>query len=142
MITSKSKFARCLYFSSSALARKIEKLAQESWDRVNLSPSHGYLLVLVLESPGIQPKAISEQLQLQPSTVTRLLEKLEEKKLLVRTSEGKLTNVYPTPKGKELWPKMQECISDFHSKCAILVGEQASVQLAQNMVAVADKFSD
>ena len=140
MNTSTSKFSQCLYFSSNALARKIEKLAQESWDKVNLSPSHAYLLMLTLENPGIQPKAISEQLQLQPSTVTRLLEKLEQKKLVVRTSEGKLTNVYPTPKAKELWPQMQECISEFNQNCELTIGEMDTKNLVKDIVKVADKF--
>jgi DNA-binding MarR family transcriptional regulator len=138
--TSTSKFSQCLYFSSNALARKIEKLAQESWDKVNLSPSHAYLLLLTLDNPGIQPKAISEQLQLQPSTVTRLLEKLEQKKLVVRTSEGKLTNVYPTPKARELWPEMQECLNDFKQNCDAAIGEVEIKTLVKDIVKVADKF--
>ena len=80
MKTTESKYCKCLYFTANALARKIEKLALESWSKIGLSPSHAYLLLLVLEEPGIQPTGIAEQLQLQPSTITRLLEKMEEKK--------------------------------------------------------------
>src|SRR6476659_4332535 len=116
MKTSSSKYAQCLYFTSAALARKVEKLATESWKKVNLSPSLAYLLMTVLDEPGIQPSNLSAEIQLQPSTVTRLIEKLEEKKLLVRTTEGKITNVYPTPKAKELHPKMKECLSHFYQK--------------------------
>src|SRR5829696_1696000 len=116
MKTSSSKYARCLYFTSAALARKVEKLAIESWKKVDLSPSHAYLLAAVLEEPGIQPTALSEHLQLQPSTITRLVEKLEEKKLVVRTTEGKITNVYPTPKAKELQPRMNSCMKEFSEK--------------------------
>ena len=83
MNTSASKYSQCLYFSSNALARKVEKLARESWKPVNLSPSHGYLLMMVLEDPGVQPGYLANHLQLQASTITRLVEKLEEKWLFV-----------------------------------------------------------
>src|SRR5580704_17360020 len=93
---SDSHYCQCMYFTTNALARKIERLAYRSLKKVNLSPSHAYLLMLVIAEPGIQPKALSEHLQLEPSTITRLIEKLEDKKLAIRACSGKLTSVYPT----------------------------------------------
>lgn len=140
MKTSCSKYAQCLYFTSAALARKIEKMATESWKKIGLSPSHAYLLQAVLEEPGIQPTALAEHLQLQPSTITRLIEKLEEKKLAVRTTEGKITNVYPTPKAKELQPKMLECMQDFLTRSAKALGREESAKLVQTLARTADKL--
>ena len=140
MKTSDSKYCKCLYFTANSLARKIDKLAQESWDKVDLSPSHAYLLMMVLEEPGIQPGLLADHLQLQPSTVTRLIEKLEEKKLLVRTTEGKMTNVYPSPKGKDLLPKLKECLNEFYSRYSAILGKDESAKLVQNMGKVADKL--
>ena len=99
-----------MYFVSNALAREIEKIAIASWKKVNLSPSHAYLLILVLEEPGMQPMALSEELHLQPSTITRLVEKLEEKKLLVRTTQGKMTNVFRCSCWCEQIPSMNTAI--------------------------------
>jgi DNA-binding MarR family transcriptional regulator len=130
----------CLYFTSSALARRVEKLATQSWKKVNLAPSHAYLLMTVLEEPGIQPTMLSNMLHLQPSTITRLIEKLEEKKLLVRTSEGKITNVYPTPKAKELGPKLKECLNHFYQKYCSLLGKEESNRLVEHMAKIADKL--
>jgi DNA-binding MarR family transcriptional regulator len=141
MKTSDSKYHQCLYFASNALARKIEKLAQESWSKVDLSPSHAYLLMLAIDQPGIQPTALAEHLQLQPSTITRLIEKLEEKKLLVRTTGGKLTNVYPTPKGKEIAPLLQECVNDFYNSYTAILGKEESAKLVQSIGKFADKLS-
>ena len=138
--TSESKYCKCLYFTANALARKIDKLAQESWNKVDLSPSHAYLLMMVIEEPGMQPSLIARHLQLQPSTVTRLIEKLEEKKLLVRTTEGKLTNVYPTPKGKELLPKLKECLNDFYASYTQIFGKEESTRLVQTIGKAADKL--
>ncbi len=140
MKTSDSKYCKCLYFTANSLARKIDKLAQESWSKVGLSPSHAYLLMMVLEEPGIQPGFLADHLQLQPSTVTRLIEKLEEKKLLIRTTEGKMTNVYPTPKGKELLPKLKECLNEFYTHYSAILGKEESAKLVQTMGKVADKL--
>src|SRR4051794_13203 len=106
-------YAGCVYFVSNALARKTEKLAIEAWKPAGLAPSHAYLLMLVLGDPGIQPGTLSEVLHLSPSTVTRFLDKLGEKKLVVRTTEGKITNVYPTPKAKDMQLLLQECVYNF-----------------------------
>ncbi len=142
MKTSESYFSQCLYFTSSALARKVEKLAIDTWKKVSLSPSHAYLLLVALEQPGVQPSFIADHLQLTPSTVTRLIEKLEEKKLVVRTTEGKLTNVYPTPKAKALLPALQSCQAEFYRNYSSILGREESNELSKNLARFSDKLSD
>lgn len=140
MKASESGYCRCLYFTSNALARKVDKLASETWKRVNLSPSHAYLLMLVIEQPGIQPKYLAGHLQLEPSTITRLMEKLETKKLLMRTTEGKLTNVFPTHRAKELLPKLKECLHEFYTRYSSILGKKESARFVQQMVQVSDQL--
>ena len=135
-----SRFSRCLYFSTGALARKVEKIAITTWKKIDLSPSHAYLLFMVLEMPGVQPGIIANEMRLTPSTITRLIEKLEEKKLVIRTTEGKITNVYPTPKGKELLPKMKSCIADFTKKYTDALGTDECVRMVQNINKLTDKL--
>lgn len=142
MKTSDSRYASCLYFTANALARKIEKLAAGIYQKIDLSPSHAYLLMLVIDEPGIQPTVIAQHLQLQPSTVTRLIEKLEDRKLLVRITEGKLTNVYPTPKGKEMQPVLKECVQEFHHQYTVILGKEESNRMVQNISRLADKLED
>lgn len=129
-----------MYFSANVLARKMEKLAGESWKKADLSPSHAYLLMIVIEEPGVQPGALANEMQLTPSTITRLIEKLEEKKLLVRTTGGKITNVYPTPKAKQMLPKLKECVNDFFNAYAKILGKEDSLRLLQNIHTLADKL--
>jgi MarR family transcriptional regulator, organic hydroperoxide resistance regulator len=136
-----SKYCKCMYFSSRALARRIEKLAIEAWKKVDLSPSHGYLLLLVIEEAGIGPSALADQLLLTPSTITRLIEKLEEKKLVVRASEGKTTQVYPTQKAKELYTRLKECLKDFYEKYSGILGKEESAKMVQGMNRITDKLT-
>ncbi|HEY1020040.1 MAG TPA: MarR family transcriptional regulator [Sediminibacterium sp.] len=140
MKTSESKFCSCLYFTTNALARKVEKLAVESWKKIGLAPSHAYLLKLVIDEPGMQAGVLAEQLQLTPSTITRLIEKLEEKKLVTRVTEGKTTNVFPTQKAKEMKPHIKQCIEEFHEKYVKILGKEESKQFIQNMNTMADKL--
>lgn len=142
MKTSDCKFSKCLYFTSNALARKVEKLAIESWKPVDLSPSHGYLLLLVLDNPGIQPGTIADQLQLTPSTISRLIEKLEERKLVVRTTEGKITNVYPSPKAKQLIPELQACVARSQASYSESLGNHDIKDLVKNMNLISDQLSE
>jgi DNA-binding MarR family transcriptional regulator len=139
---SDSTYSGCIYFATNALARKMEKIAVNAWKKVSLSPSHGYLLMLVLGEPGIQPTKLSEELHLEPSTITRLAEKLEEKKLLVRIVEGKQTNVYPTSKAKELLPKMKQCVADFYETYSVILGKDESGRLIKSINRIADKLAD
>lgn len=140
MKTSESKFCSCLYFTTNALARKVEKLAVESWKKIGLAPSHAYLLKLVIDEPGMQAGVLAEQLQLTPSTITRLIEKLEEKKLVTRVTEGKTTNVFPTQKAKEMKTQIKQCIEEFHEKYVKILGKEESKQFIQNMNTMADKL--
>ncbi|MEX6690439.1 MarR family transcriptional regulator [Danxiaibacter flavus] len=141
MKTNDCRYSECLYFSSAAFARQIEKLAQESWKPVDLSPSHAYMLMMIIEDAGIQPGILAENLMLTPSTITRLIEKLESKKLVVRTSEGKVTNVYPTPKAKELFPLLKQCSQKFNEAYSAILGREESSRLVQTMNKLTDKFT-
>ena len=130
-----------MYFVSNALARKVEKLSVAVWKKTNLSPSHAYLLMIVLDEPGAQPGTLSGELHLTPSTVTRLIEKLEEKKLVTRTTEGKMTNVYPTAKAKEMRSLLKECAEEFSKTYCAILGKEDSMKLVQGMIKIADKLA-
>lgn len=140
MKTSQSRFRHCMYFASNALARKVERLANESWQKVGLSPSHAYLLMTVIQEPGMQPGTLAGELQLKPSTITRLIEKLEDKKLAVRVTEGKITNVYATPKGRELLPQLSTCLNDFCEGYANILGKDASLKMVEDMNRLSDEL--
>jgi DNA-binding MarR family transcriptional regulator len=135
-----SKFCNCAYFVSAALSRKITRLAEKNWATSGLSPSIGYLLLAVLEDPGIQPGMLGQQLQLAPSTITRLIEKLEQKKLIIRANDGKLIYVYPTPKGKKLYMQLNNCRQAFSEEFDRLMGDEGTRKLLQDMQVVAERL--
>ncbi|MFA9463120.1 MAG: MarR family winged helix-turn-helix transcriptional regulator [Velocimicrobium sp.] len=89
----------CLFFSTTKLARELGKLADEAFSKTGLSPSHAVLLYIVNLKGGIQQKEIGEILHLTPSTITRLIDKLERKEYVEKQSEGKNIYLRTTIKG-------------------------------------------
>ena len=115
--------SECLYVTSGALARKVEKLAIEVWKPAGLPPSHAYLLLLVIHSDICYPSWISQDLMLSPSTVTRLMEKLEKMDLISRTPYEHLICISPTQKAWDLEPVLSECELTFERRCREIFGE-------------------
>ncbi|WP_138430845.1 MarR family winged helix-turn-helix transcriptional regulator [Fodinibius saliphilus] len=101
-----------LFFLAAAFSRKLSRQADEVFASVGLSSSHALLLLLVQNDPGIQPSVLAERLYLKPSTITRLVQKLERRELVERESEGRTTSVVSTAKGarvaKQIRSKWQE----------------------------------
>lgn len=109
----------CLYFQTNNLSRVLSRMADEAFRTVGLSTSHAFLLMKVSDEPGIQPSQLSEVLQLTPSTITRLIEKMEYQGYLERISEGRATRVEPTAECrtkvteiKKAWERLQETYRD------------------------------
>jgi DNA-binding MarR family transcriptional regulator len=99
----KNYYADNLYYTTTALCREVSNIAETAFMDMGLTPSDAYLIMVVNEKPNIQPTEISERILLAPSTITRMIEKLEKRDIVVRSQEGKYTYVAPTLKGKELY---------------------------------------
>lgn len=93
-------FDRCIYFSLNTLTRKINKIWQQEFERLGLSPSHGYLLFAIAEQPEATQKDLSEMMELDASTITRLMDKLEHKGFIEKLSRGKGARFAVTHEGK------------------------------------------
>lgn len=90
-------FERCLYFNVNALTRKVNRVWDQAFADLGLSPAHAYLLRLVLSKPGISQKEIAGELRLEKSTVTRFIDALEAKGYLKRNKVNRERIVSPTP---------------------------------------------
>lgn len=109
------KLNSCLFFSTTKLARVFGKIADEAFLKTGLSPSHALLLYLVNVNDGIQQKEIGETLHLTPSTITRLIEKLERKHLVSKKSEGKHVYLNTTTQGLALQDEIMNSWNRLHN---------------------------
>lgn len=135
-----SKYCGCLYYSANALSRLMTKMADEEFAITGLSSSYAFLLMTVNDKPGIQPKEISEQMQLTPSTITRLIEQMEQKKMVVRKSTGRTTEVYPTDKSKKIDKKIKEAWRSLYNRYSELIEEEEARKLTANIYAAVKKL--
>jgi len=142
MIKCDSKYCGCLYFSANAIARIITKLAEEEFSATGLTPSYAFLVMSINENPGIQPKDLSAEMLLTPSTITRLIEKLEHKNLVERKTVGKFTEVYPTEKSILLGNKIKESWMNLYKRYSEILGDEEGKNLTAQIYRAIKKLEE
>jgi MarR family transcriptional regulator, organic hydroperoxide resistance regulator len=131
-------FKGSLYFNAGALARAVEKLAIECWKPTGLSPSQGHILYYLIHWGDVTGSTvIARNLLLDPSTVTRLLEKLEKKALVYRFVYDGVWMVQASQEAWKLEPQITECEYTFRKRCIELLGENVS-ETCQLLAATTD----
>ncbi len=136
-----TRFSACLLFSANALARALTAMSEEEFGKLGLAYSHAYLLCEVNIRPGITPSELSTLLFLTPSTITRLIEKLEQKGLVTRQTEGKNTLVYPTPQGEALQPDIMATWVQMNARYSTIMPEADARMLTQQVFQAAQLLS-
>jgi DNA-binding MarR family transcriptional regulator len=129
-------FEECLYFNSNTLARTVSRIWTNAYRQVNLSPPHAFLLRLVLAKPGLFPREIADELNLSRSTITRFLDSLEKRKLLVRKPtdrDGRELRVYPTQVAKQIHQKLDDIGADLTKLMAKTVGKNELSQMVAEL---------
>ena len=104
-------------------------MADEEFSVTGLTSSYAFLLMTVNEKPGIHPKEISSYMQLTPSTVTRLIEKMEHRGYLTRNHVGRTTEVFPTQASIDLQPKIKEAWYKLYQRYSHILGKEQGDKL-------------
>jgi len=130
-------FDRCLYFNTNHLARTVGKIWRDAFDQVGLAPAHAYLIRLVLQQPGIAQREISNELNLEKSTITRFIDKMVDQGYLQRqsthSSNTKAQNIFPTNKAKNISDQLEEIGNSLFEKVGNTVGASTRDQLVKNI---------
>jgi len=121
-----SAYCNCLYFSISALNREFTRLADEEFAETGLSASHAFVLMNINSNPGKGPSEIAREMLLQPSTVTRFIDKLVLMQLVEKKSNGKYMQIYPTTKGKEKDMRVRKAWENLSKRYTRKLGEKFS----------------
>lgn len=119
----------CLFFNTNVLSRYLLKLAQKEFKELNISPAHASLMLMVYDAPGISPKHLSRQLHLSPSTITRFIDALEKKKLVIRTIKGKTAFISPSREGLRVKSAIAAAYKQLVEKYTKILGPDTSHQL-------------
>jgi len=109
-----SPYSGCILFMSNGFARAMAKVAEPYFAELGLSMTQAFLLMSVVREPGISAGTLAGEVLLDPSTVTRALDKMELKRLVYRESFRNTISVFPSPEGMKLekdaaaaWGKVQ-----------------------------------
>lgn len=121
----------CLFFSTSKLARAFGKTAEEAFGKMGISPSHAFILYLVNQAGSVHQKEIGERLYLMPSTITRFVEKLEGKKLVLRKTEGKNVIISSTKEGRDLQPEIMQAWNQLNNAYQDILTEDETNQFIE-----------
>ena len=90
-------------FTISKLFRIVNKVAEEAFNKMDICPTHGFLMVLLQEDEeGLSVNKISETLTIAPSTVTRFVDKLVSKGICGEDKDWKTVIYQNDKRGKEL----------------------------------------
>jgi DNA-binding MarR family transcriptional regulator len=120
----------CLFFNVNTLSRSLLKLAEKEFKHLHLSPAHASLLLLVYDTPGISPKQLGLQLHLTPSTITRFVDALEKKRLVIRKTRGKTAAISPSEAGLELKRPIALAYKKLYLEYTRILGPDTANQLS------------
>jgi DNA-binding MarR family transcriptional regulator len=94
-------FDRCLYFNTSALARRLECEWSAAFKPFDLTPPQAFMLRVVLDHDMLLQREIADKLHISRPTATRALDTLEAKGFIVRKAskhDGRECSIHPTAK--------------------------------------------
>ena len=138
----KNFYSDNLYYTTVALSREISTIAETAFLDLGLTPSDAYLIMVVNEKPKIQPTEISEKILLAPSTITRMVEKLEKRNILSRLQESKYTYISSTPKGHDLYAAIVKKWNEIDGIFLARLGSETVANLVSATFDAAMKLKD
>jgi len=135
-------YERCIYFNLSTLNRRITKIWQDEFHPLGLSPSHGYLLAAMAESPLATQKELSEMMELDASTITRFIDQLHNKSLIEKVSVGKGAKFSLTDQGISTSQRINELMNSLFTNMQQKIGEKELDSFVESLQQTKDIFKE
>ncbi|MCB1168769.1 MAG: MarR family transcriptional regulator [Leptospiraceae bacterium] len=129
----KVDFSHCLFFSTAALNRRLTEFAEEEFGKIGLAPSHGFVLLVTLKSPGVQPSEIARQLSFKPSTITRFLDRLEQMGLVERKLQGRTAQIFATARARKMEDSIRGAWKSLYQRYARSLGKELEQSLTEQI---------
>lgn len=123
----------CLYFTANSLSRYINSLADDAFKITGLSPSYGYLMLLLIEEPGLSQSELCKRMNLKASTITRFIDKLISMHLVDRVQKGRSSFVYATDEGRKIKVLIDKALFNLYEKYCDVLGKEFAIKLTSDL---------
>lgn len=123
-----SMFDQCLYFNTTALARRLEREWADAFRPFALTPPQAFLLRAVLARPGLCPGELADILAIARPTATRALDGLTVKGLVERrpsARDGREATVFATDEAARIGPALNAAAGAITARLKSVLGEDA-----------------
>lgn len=127
-------FDPCLYFSGNQFARHMNKIAEQAFENMDITPTQGFTLILISEKDKHSPSEIATHLQMKPSTITRFLDKLQKLGYIEREYLGRKTRINITESGSKKIDEIYKSWEEVHHIYTRILGEQMSEKLSREII--------
>jgi len=134
-------FDDCLYFNLSSLSRHVTEIWKEEFALIGLSPSHGYLLFAMVEKPGEQQKSYGSYLDLDASTVNRLVETLINKGFARKSGSGRGSSIFVTPDGEAHYERVKKSMGALKEKMNQSLGDTRFESLVRDLTSARETLN-
>ncbi len=111
---------------------------------LDITPEQFAILSLLQERGGLQQREIAELLLKDRPNITRILERMQNKKLIKRETDPKdrrAVRVHLTANGKKLLPKVEKIALDFRTQAYQGLSEAELNQLKQTLHHISENLT-
>ncbi len=133
----RDQYNTCLYHAGAALGRSLTRMAEAHFHPIEITPTMGFVLMSAKTAPGINITDLAYVHQLDPSTISRALDKLAAENLIVRNNQERIVEVFLTTEGKLKAAEATGAWEKLRIAYTCLLGDGESRSLAER-VAKAD----
>ncbi|WP_125760899.1 MarR family winged helix-turn-helix transcriptional regulator [Companilactobacillus hulinensis] len=127
------------------IARSLDSISNIEFKEVDLTRGQYLYLVRVCENPGIILERLANLIKVDKTTAARAVQKLERNGILERREDAvnkKIKKIYPTKKGKEIYPFIKK--ENEYSNSVALKGfnEEEQAQIYDLLMRVQNNVED
>jgi len=127
------------------IARSLDSISNIEFKEVDLTRGQYLYLVRVCENPGIILERLANLIKVDKTTAARAVQKLERNGILERREDAinkKIKKIYPTKKGKEIYPFIKR--ENEYSNSVALKGfnEEEQAQIYDLLMRVQNNVED
>lgn len=132
-------FEHCIYFNTTALARRLEREWAATFRPFDLTPPQAFMLRAVIEQPGMLQHQLASLLDIARPTATRALDGLEARQLIERqrvVGDGRELAIHPTPEAVALKKALNQASGAVTARLKKLLGPDGFAVSVENIKGV------